>query len=157
VDCFLYSVLVLTTPPGIYIPNFYIVNFAQDTLSSPGKFGSYDYVLTVMNAGSLVGRLLPAYLSDIFGRFNILYPSTLLTGVLTLTIWLVLSFHDWSNLCGVVTFAVLYGICSGAYIALLTPSIASISEVKEIGRRIGLVYTVLSFPYVLLSFRFRPC
>lgn len=79
-----------------------------------------------------------------------LVPSTLFAGLFTLSIWMALSLHGGS-LAGILVFAVLYGICSGAFVALLAPSIASISEVKEMGRRFGLVYSVLSFPCVSTS------
>lgn len=43
-------------------------------------------------------------------------------------------------------FAGVYGFCSGAFISVIAPCVAQISETREMGMRIGMLYTITSFP-----------
>lgn len=99
------------------------------------------YVLSVLNAGGIVGRIIPATLSDTFGRFNLLVPCAFLAGLSTLMVW---SFAD--TLVKIMLYAIVYGFFSGAFNALVVPCIAQISDIREIGMRIGMLYSILSFP-----------
>ena len=99
------------------------------------------YVLDVLNAGGILGRIAPAYLSDAFGRFNVLIPSAFLAGLSTLVLW---TFAK--SLVAVMMYAAVYGFFSGAFNALIIPCIGQISHISEIGVRMGLLYSVLSFP-----------
>ena len=99
------------------------------------------YVLAVLNAGGIVGRILPATLSDAFGRYNLLVPFAFLTGLSPLLFW---SFAN--SLPVIMLYAVIYGFFSGAFNALIVPCIGQISDIREIGMRIGMLYSVLSFP-----------
>lgn len=98
-------------------------------------------VLAVMNAGGVFGRIAPAYLSDRVGRFNLLVPSALLCGLSSLALWL-----PAQSFVLIVIFSVMYGFFSGAFISVITPCIAQISDIREIGRNIGILYSVISFP-----------
>ncbi|KAF9009169.1 MFS general substrate transporter [Hymenopellis radicata] len=121
---------------GLFIPLFYIDSYTTSLALPHAKL-----VLAIMNLGGVVGRVLPAILSDRVGRFNILVPSALLSGVLTLALWI-----PARTLPVVIVYAILYGSSSGAFISVITPCVAQISDVREIGRRIGLLYSVISFP-----------
>jgi len=123
---------------GCFIPYFYIVDYAQSLgISSNMAF----IVLAVMNAGGVCGRVAPAILSDSLGRFNLLAPTSFIAGLLVLVSW---TFAD--TLATLLIFSVLYGFFSGAFISVVTPCIAQISEIHEIGIRIGLMYSIISFP-----------
>jgi MFS family permease len=131
--------------PGLFIPFFYIVEYARRI--STVKHISF-YLPAFMNAGGVVGRVLPAMVSDRIGRFNLLVPSALLSGLFCVTLWL--GAHSPIR---IIMFCILYGFSSGSFISLITPCVAQISEIREIGTRIGLLYTVISIPYVpLISF-----
>jgi MFS family permease len=127
----------LTT--GLYVPYFYVTQYAEDILHVSS--GQAISVLSVMNAGSFVGRPIPGLLADLFGRFNLIIPSTLIAGVLMLAIWF--TSHSFASL---MCFAAFYGMFSGSFIALNPPCIAQISRQEQIGTRVGLVYAMLSFP-----------
>ena len=94
-----------------------------------------------MNAGGVLGRVLPAYLSDAIGRFNLLVPCALLAGLSCLVLW---TFAYSLPL--VYVFATSYGFFSGAFISVINPCVAQISELHELGTRIGVLYTLISFP-----------
>ena len=72
--------------------------------------------LSILNASSIFGRVLPNFVADKIGSYNMLIPMAFVTGVLIFA-WL--GIHDAA---GMIVFAVLYGFFSGAYISLL-PSI----------------------------------
>ncbi|KAI0671247.1 MFS general substrate transporter [Trametes maxima] len=123
---------------GLFIPFFYIVDYSKDHgISSQTAF----YVLSVMNAGGIAGRLAPAYLADRLGRFNILVPCAFLAGLSMLVFW---TFSR--TLVAIMLFAAVYGFFSGAFNALIIPCVAQISQMREIGTRIGVLYSIISFP-----------
>ncbi|KJA16292.1 hypothetical protein HYPSUDRAFT_147959 [Hypholoma sublateritium FD-334 SS-4] len=123
---------------GLFIPFFYIVDYAKH-ISVPDHT-SFS-VLAVLNAGGVLGRIAPAYLSDTIGRFNLLTPAAFLSGLTCITIWLMAR-----GLTALMLFAATYGFFSGAFIALITPCVAQISDFERLGVRIGMLYSIISFP-----------
>lgn len=123
---------------GLFNPFFYIVDYARQ-FSIPEHMSFY--VLAVMNAGGVLGRIAPAYASDRIGRFNLLTPSAFLCGLCCVTIWLFAH-----SLPLIMIFSALYGFLSGAFISLITPCVAQISDIRQIGTRIGMLYSIISFP-----------
>lgn len=126
---------------GLYIPFFYIVEYAHQLSIAPRM--SF-YVLAIMNAGGFFGRVSPAYLSDSVGRFNLLMPSAFFSGLACLVFWMFAK-----SLVAVMLFAVVYGFFSGAFISVITPCIAQISDIRQIGTRIGMLYSIISFPSLI--------
>ena len=123
---------------GLFIPNFYIVSYSTAHHISPSLAFS---VLAVLNGGGILGRIAPPYLSDVFGRFNILAPSAFFAGLCTLVFWFFAQ-----NTIEIMFYAAIFGFFSGAFNALIIPCIAQISEITEIGVRIGMLYSIISFP-----------
>jgi predicted MFS family arabinose efflux permease len=126
---------------GLFIPFIYITQYAHDN-SIPSS--NAIYVLAVMNAGGVLGRIAPAFLSDLLGRFNILFPAAFLSGMASLLFW-----QFSHSFLTIMLFSGTYGFFSGAFISLVTPCIAQISPVEEIGARIGLLYSVISIPSLI--------
>ena len=128
----------LAPSTGLFIPFFYIVDYSTaHNIPAHTAF----YVLSVMNAGGVLGRLLPPILSDALGRYNILVPCALLAGLAMLVFW-----PFATGLVALMLFAAVYGFFSGAFNALVIPCVAQISEVREIGTRVGVLYSIISFP-----------
>jgi MFS family permease len=127
-----------TINAGLFIPFFYIIDYAHD-LAIPTRMTFI--VLAVMNAGGVIGRIAPAYLSDSIGRFNLLVPAAFLSGVLCVLFWMFAR-----ALVPLMLFAAAYGFTSGAFISVITPCVAQISDIRQIGSRIGLLYSIISFP-----------
>ncbi|KAJ7222828.1 MFS general substrate transporter [Mycena haematopus] len=123
---------------GLFIPFFFIVDYAHD-LSIPAR--TTFIVLAVMNAGGVIGRIAPAYLSDKIGRFNLLAPAAFLSGLLCVVFWIFSR-----SLVPLMLFAATYGFTSGAFISVITPCVAQISDIRQIGSRIGILYSIISFP-----------
>ena len=138
--CQFYSRFIPNRPrfTGLFVPSFYIVDYSTAHGVSPQ---TAFYVLSVMNAGGILGRLLPPILSDKLGRFNILVPSALFSGLAILVFW-----PFARSVAPVMVYAATYGFFSGAFNALIMPCIAQVSEIREIGSRIGMLYSIISFP-----------
>ncbi|EGO18722.1 hypothetical protein SERLADRAFT_480402 [Serpula lacrymans var. lacrymans S7.9] len=122
---------------GIFIPFFYIVQYGQDNGLSQAL--SFD-LLSVMNAGSVIGRILPALMADYIGRYNLLVPFTAISGIFCLALWM----HAHS-LAALMCYAVFFGFFSGAFFALQSACIAQISQIEKIGIRMGMAYSLVSF------------
>ena len=68
-----------------------------------------DFIqVTILNAGSVFGRLLPNFFADRFGVYNMLLPCLYISSALIFAILGI------TNLAGVVVFGLLYGFWSGS-------------------------------------------
>ncbi|KAH7925197.1 MFS general substrate transporter [Leucogyrophana mollusca] len=123
---------------GFFVPWTYLVQNAEANFLSQAT--SFD-LLAVMNAGSTIGRLAPGYAADKIGRYNLMWPNLAISGILCLALWV-----DAHSLAPLAAFAALYGFFSGAAMALTTPCITQISRMDQIGTRVGMTYTFMSFP-----------
>ncbi|KAL7952810.1 major facilitator superfamily domain-containing protein [Trichoderma compactum] len=93
-----------------------------------------QYLLPILNAGSLLGRLSAGVVGDKIGRFNVFIVVCFLSGIWVLALWL-----PDSNDPALIAFAVLFGFFSGAYVSLITPMVAQIAPLRELGFRSGIV------------------
>lgn len=97
------------------------------------------YILPILNAASLVGRIGPSYCSDLLGPLNIQAPALLLCGILVL-IWLKVQ-----TTVPFLIVVVLYGIASGAVIAMPPVVISSMTEdMTTFGGRMGVFFLAIS-------------
>jgi len=122
---------------GLFYPFFYIQLFA----SSHGLSDSYAfYTIAIINAGSMLGRTLPNFFADKTGIMPLLVPSTAVSAVLLLIL------IACTNMAGVTIFCVLFGLFSGAFISLMAPMFAVMSDhVFEIGIRFGFAIFIMAF------------
>ncbi|KAJ4355487.1 uncharacterized protein N0V89_003503 [Didymosphaeria variabile] len=97
----------------------------------------HSYLLPLINGSSFFGRIIGGLLADKFGRLNLLYPMTLLSGVFCLAMWL-----PAINVASVVAFVCLYGFTSGIFISVTPAVVAQISPEDRIGARIGAFFTL---------------
>ncbi|KAI9061796.1 MFS general substrate transporter [Trametes sanguinea] len=126
---------------GLFTPFCYIVSYATDHGVDPT---TAFYVLAMLNLASVFGRIAPAHFADAFGRFTLLVPCAFLAGASSLILW-----STARTLAQLMAYAALYGLSSGAFNALIVPCIAQISDIREIGMRIGLLYSIISFPSLI--------
>jgi hypothetical protein len=118
---------------GLFAP----LNYLPEMAALHGYQDFAQYTLAIANAGSLVGRIVPGWISDIIGQFNTMCIVTSLSGVLVLAFWLPLEFH--TSLAGIIVFALLFGFVSGGFVSLGPPCVVSLAEdrVDEIGVKLG--------------------
>ncbi|GIZ37958.1 hypothetical protein CKM354_000138600 [Cercospora kikuchii] len=119
---------------GLCIPFFYITTFGTSRagLSSELSF----YLLPILSAGSVVGRIVPAFLADRVGPLNVLSVCTLVAGLLGFC-WMAFTPH--LTIAGLFLWSILYGASSGAFVSLQPSTVVSITEdMSTVGARLGL-------------------
>lgn len=90
-------------------------------------------LVSVYNGASLFGRICSGLMADRFGRFNIFITSCYVAGVLVVAMWI-----PGTAAAVTIAFAGMFGLFSGAYIALVSALVAQISPIEEIGYRNGI-------------------
>jgi MFS family permease len=121
---------------SFYFGMFPIFSFITTVAHGRGMSVSLSqYLVSILNAGSVFGRTLPGILGDKYGRFNVMTVSCFLTSILVLALWIPAK----SN-AGQIVFAPLFGFASGAAISLTPALVAQISPIKEIGVRTGIIF-----------------
>jgi len=97
-----------------------------------------SYLISILNAAGIFGRVLPNFLADRMGNFNL---------VIVASSWTALLIFIWpsaTNTGGIIAFAIFYGFFSGAYISLLPGCLTSLSRPGELGVRMGLAWGVVA-------------
>ncbi|GAA6030285.1 hypothetical protein JCM8097_009028 [Rhodosporidiobolus ruineniae] len=119
---------------GLYTPLFYSEEFALfHGVSEDIAF----YSLSILNAASLFGRIIPNYFADQYGVLTLLVPFTIVDGIL-LFCWI----PAMRNAAGVVIWSILFGFFQGSFVAMLPASIAALSADKmdRIGIRMAMAF-----------------
>lgn len=103
-----------------------------------------SYLVSILNAASTFGRIIPAHVGDKIGVFNIM---SLLTGfgaVMILTFWLSSSVMSSGNTNAmIIVFTILYGFASGCIFSVVPALIAKISpDLTKLGVRVGSLYAL---------------
>ncbi|ROW01246.1 hypothetical protein VMCG_05894 [Cytospora schulzeri] len=99
-----------------------------------------EYLVPITNAASIFGRIFPAHLGDVYGVFNVCIVFTLFSGIISLALWL-----PAESTGPIIAFAVLYGFSSGLTLAIIPALVASISDIRKLGFRVGTLYAFSSF------------
>ncbi|KAJ5929482.1 hypothetical protein N7454_006432 [Penicillium verhagenii] len=121
---------------GVFTPFFYLTEYATAQGMSTNLS---SYILSILNASSVFGRLLPGVLADKVGRFNTICFFGSSTGIL-LFCWISVK----SN-AAIIVFAALFGFFSGAIVSLMSPCIAHLSPTPSyIGTYLGMGMAVIS-------------
>ncbi|KAF2819870.1 MFS general substrate transporter [Ophiobolus disseminans] len=122
---------------GLFIPiNFIEVQAVHNGMSEHLA----GYLISILNAGSIFGRIIPGALADKVGTFNMQSLMSIVAGVIVLALGL-----PSSNNAAYIAFAALYGFASGAFVSLLPAQMARISKIEEIGIRVGVTFAMTSF------------
>ncbi|KAJ6035869.1 monocarboxylate permease-like protein [Penicillium herquei] len=121
---------------GFYIILYYIQLFAiQDTNVS---HVISTYILVIVNASSLPGRLIPGYYADRIGSINVQTIVALVGAVMTFALIAIDSAQ------GLIVYCVLYGFASGAFMGLPAAGVVSLSaDRSKIGTRLGTTLAVV--------------
>ena len=123
---------------GLFIPFNYITLSA---LSLGMSINLSNYLLSFLNIGSIFGRIFPGWAADKVGRYNIQIVMCTVSFILNLALWL-----PARGNAPIITFAVLYGFASGAFVSLAPAIIAQItSDMRQIGTRTGSMFGLVSF------------
>lgn len=93
---------------GMFMPFFYTTSYSLAYgFSSNLSF----YTVSIINGASLFGRVLPGIVADRYGRFNLCFAMTMLSGIIALC-W-----TKATSVAGIVLFSIAYGFTSGVSLA----------------------------------------
>ncbi|KAI0024611.1 putative monocarboxylate permease [Xylariomycetidae sp. FL0641] len=115
---------------GLYIPFFYVEQYAR-------SIGVGDdlafYLLIIMNAASVPGRIFPSMMADKVGNMSIMIPAVLLSGVVSLA-WIRVKTQG-----ALIAVAVVFGLTSGSIQAVLPANVAFLCpDLSKLGTSIGM-------------------
>jgi MFS family permease len=121
---------------GVYTAIFFLQSYAvQNGIGSELAF----YFTSILNAGSVFGRLVPNYLADKMGPINVIFPYIGICGILAFC-WIRINTEA-----GLLVFAILYGYFSGAFVSLPPAVIASLTkDMSRLGTRMGMFFFISS-------------
>ena len=94
---------------GNWTPYFFVQSIAAE-VEVPENISFY--LVAIINALSLPGRIIPGIIADKVGPFNVFVPSAISAGILTLSC---IGIHSAA---GLYTYCVLYGLLSGILIQI---------------------------------------
>lgn len=123
---------------GLYVPVFYIGLYAEQVLNVDKAFSFY--LLSILNATSIVGRAIVGPISDKIGALNMMIPIAAFTGILQFA-WISIN-----TTAGVIIFCIFYGFFSGAYVTLLGALLGGMApQVNKVGTWMGMNFCISSF------------
>lgn len=122
---------------GLFVPINYIIAEAQYHGMS---IDLAQYLLSVLNAASFFGRIVPGYIADKIGNFNVMIVTCFCTGIIVLALWI-----PATGNAAIIVFAVLYGLFSGAFFSQAPAVVAQITtDMRLIGVRTGTFFAIIS-------------
>ncbi|KAE9374147.1 MFS general substrate transporter [Stipitochalara longipes BDJ] len=121
---------------AVYIPYFYVESYS---LSLGGDPSTTSYLLSFMNAASILGRILPSLLSLRVGALNVIISHALVS---TITLYF---FRITAELSGIIIVSIVYCAVSG--VLFLPPIIVAnlTADPTQYGTRIGMASAVAAF------------
>ncbi len=121
---------------NFFVPFFSIASYAKKVHFSPSMA---THMVAVINAASMIGRLVSGPLADRYGRFNVLSLFGFASFFSLILFWPIPGLT--LTKAGVVTLAITYGVASGGSIATVASCVAQISP-KQAGAKLGLMWTL---------------
>ena len=119
---------------GLYFPFFYAPIYGARIAGMSDDVAFY--LLPVLNAGSMFGRIVPGLTADKVGSLNTIIPCAVACVILAFA-WLGID-----NKGGMWVFTLLYGFFSGAIVSLPPTIVAKISpNMGLVGTRMGMCFT----------------
>jgi MFS family permease len=129
---------------GLFVPLTFIVSYAADH----GQNATDSYViLSLLNAGSVLGRFLPGLAADRMGRFNIIMVTILLCTATTIGLWL----PAGNSRPILIAYAVLFGFASGSNLGLVPVCLGQLCDARDYARYYTAAMLVASFGSLLGS------
>lgn len=123
---------------GLFIPLTFIVSYA----AAKGQNATSSYtLLSLLNAGSVVGRFLPGVMADRFGRFNIILVTITLCCATVLGLWLPAG--DSQSM--IIAFAVVFGFASGSNLGLVPVCLGQLCDSRDYARYLSTANFLASF------------
>ncbi|KAF7561630.1 hypothetical protein G7046_g2527 [Stylonectria norvegica] len=134
----LYCAAMFFSYVGFFGPVFYLQPFALSHGLSDGTLALY--LVAILNASSIPGRILPSYLAGRIGPVNAMLAAAFLCTIV-LFCWIAVT-----SAAGNVVFAVFYGFASGGIISMPAVVLASLTtDMSLFGTRLGMASVLNAF------------
>jgi MFS family permease len=117
---------------GLFIPFVHLIPFSND-LGLPNSTGVM--LFSLIGVGSLVGRFLLGSIADKLGRRLSL--ALMYAGAAAIFAWWLVAANAWQ----LAIFSIIFGACSGGYVAILPAVTADYFSGPNISGIIGMIYT----------------
>ncbi|KAI0016491.1 major facilitator superfamily domain-containing protein [Xylariomycetidae sp. FL0641] len=115
------------------------LNFLKEAGEAAGiKQPLSTYLLPILNSVSILGRIVPLWAGDHFGIFNVATVLIFYGAILVLGLW----YPAPGSTNTVIAFSALYGAPLGFFLAAVATLAAQISDIREIGVRVGATFLV---------------
>ncbi|KUI55820.1 putative transporter MCH4 [Cytospora mali] len=123
---------------GLFIPLTFIVSYA----AANGQDATSSYtLLSLLNAGSVLGRFLPGVMADRFGRFNVIILTITLCCATVLGLWL----PAGDSQAMIISFAVIFGFASGSNLGLVPVCLGQLCDSRDYARYLSTANFLASF------------
>jgi predicted MFS family arabinose efflux permease len=120
---------------GLFSPFFYVTPY---TVSLGLDANMAFYMISILNAASLFGRILSGVLADLYGSLNMFNFAT------ASSFTIVFCWTKATSITGIVVFSLAYGFFSGAVVSLMGACVIQSVEPAQFGAAIGFAMSILS-------------
>lgn len=123
---------------GMYIPFYYISAYsvAHNIANEDVSF----YLLVILNASSVFGRVVPNFFADRTGPLNVIGPFCAFCALVAFC-WP--SVHSLGQ---IVAFCIFYGFFSGTFVSMTGPALATLSnDMSLVGTHMGMNFAFGAF------------
>jgi MFS family permease len=124
---------------GVFPPVFYITEYCVRLGNVRSELT--NSILAILNACTVVGRVLLPYLGDKIGRLNIMIPAILLSGILQFALW-----YPAKSAGVAIAFASIWGMVAGSYIAAFPAVLGQLFGIKDYNSRLTVLFLMSAFP-----------
>lgn len=123
---------------GLFVPLTYITTYAI----AHGHSSSFSFkVLSILNAGSFVGRFSAGLVADMIGRLNTLILSILCCVIACFALWL----PAGNNTPMIIVFATIFGVVSGSNLSLSPVCVGQLCKTENYGRYFASCWMFVAF------------
>ncbi|KAJ2478494.1 hypothetical protein EV174_004302 [Coemansia sp. RSA 2320] len=137
--------IILFAAGGYFMPYYFMPSFAVVGLDKPLNWGAN--ISSILNAGSIAGRILVGLLADYIGPLNALFVSSLVSTLAIVVLWL-----PFKHLGVLVAASLIFGFTSGSTVSLVPVVTANLFGIKRLSSILGLLF----FSYTLGTFVCSP-
>lgn len=122
---------------GLFVPITYLTSYALSHGMSP----QFSFLLlSLINAGAILGRWIPGYCADRIGRFNTFILTIFGCLLFTACLWM----PAQSSKAVTTAFALLFGFASGSNVSLAPVCIGQLCKLEAYGRYYATAYAIVS-------------
>lgn len=123
---------------GMFIPfNFLVLEARHRGMESDLA----NYQIAILNGVSVFGRIIPGWIGDKAGRFNVMIVTTAMSAIITFALWIP---APVGSTAATVVFSSIFGFTSGTFVSMTPALVQQMSPIEEMGIRVGTTFGIIS-------------